>query len=328
MDLNQIKLFVQSFYNINASKQTIFLFGKWYKIHEEQIENSNVLEEIWENTPAQVSTHTMEDYSKIIKKINKSKTPNSFSLYKTVASYAAVIIFSVLVSIFLTYKLSTPAALDYTQFSVAYGKSEKIKLEDGTIVTVNAGSTLIYPKKFSAKRREVYLSGEANFDVAKNPEKPFVVKTKHIDVMALGTRFCVQCYPGSNFTKATLVEGSIKIDVATDITKSYILKPNEQLAYSHLSNKVDVVEVDASKIASWEDGYLVFQGATFDEIAQTIERKYNVLINYDGLNLDQHTYYVRFDPDETIDDVMKILTLLINKSDYKIKGSNIFFYVK
>jgi ferric-dicitrate binding protein FerR (iron transport regulator) len=328
MDLNQIKLFVQSFYNTTASKRTTFLFWKWYKIHEEQIENSNVLEEIWDNTPNQVSTNTMEDYSKIIKRINKTKTPSRFSLYKTVASYAAIIIFSVLTSVFLTHKLTAPAALDYTQFSVEYGKSKKIKLEDGTVVTVNAGSTLIYPKKFSAKQREVYLSGEANFNVAKNPEKPFVVKTKHIDVTALGTRFCVQCYPGSNFTKATLVEGSIKIDVDTDTSKSYILKPNEQLSYSHLNNAVDVLGVDASKIASWEDGYLVFQGANFDEIAQTIERKYNVLINYDGLNLDQHTYYVRFDPNETIDDVMKILTLLINNSDYKIQGTTIFFYVK
>jgi len=328
MDFNQVKFFVRSFYNTNASKRTVFLFGKWYKIHEEQIDNSKILEEIWEDTPAQVNTQTMEDYSKIIKKINKTKTPRRFSLYKTVASYAAIVVFSVLTSVFLTNKLASPATLDYTQFSVAYGKSEKLKLEDGTTVTVNAGSTLIYPKKFSSKKREVYLSGEANFDVAKNPEKPFVVKTKHVDVMALGTRFCVQCYPSSKFTKATLVEGSVKVDVAADNSKSYILKPNQQLTYAQDNHKVDVIGVDAHKIASWEDGYLVFQGATFDEIAQTIERKYNVLINYDGLNLDQHTYYVRFDPDETIDDVMKILTLLINKSNYRIKGSTIFFYVK
>jgi ferric-dicitrate binding protein FerR (iron transport regulator) len=332
MESDKIKNIVQTFFGKDVSKKTLYLFGKWFRLNENAAEKDLAMEEIWENTSATITNETLDDLSKIKAKINPKKInpkhESKFSPVKVFFSYAAAIALIIISSVYVTYKIAIPAPLEYTQLSVYYGESRKITLADGTIAAVNAGSTLIYPKDFTGNTRTVFLTGEANFSVAKNPDKPFIVKTKYMDIKALGTKFCVQSYPNAIYTKATLIEGSIKVDMQSEKNKSYLLKPNDQLTYSHSSNEISINTVDANKTASWEDGYLIFQGATFDEIAQTLERKYNVVINYDGKKLNQQSYFVKFNPDETIDDAINILAILIGKSSYKKENSTIYFYTK
>lgn len=323
----RIKNIIQIFFDKDVSKKTLYLFGKWFRLEENTPEKDLAMEELWENAPSTISKETLDDFSKIKTKIN-FKEKKRYSLTRVAISYAAAIALIIGSSVYLTYKIAVPAPLEYTQLSVSYGESKKITLSDGSMVAVNAGSTLIYPKNFTTDTRTVFLTGEANFSVAKNPHKPFIVRTKYIDIKALGTKFCVQSYPNAQYTKATLIEGSVKIDMEENKDKSFILKPNNQLVYSNTDDKISIIDVDANKIASWEDGYLIFQGATFDEIAQTLERKYNVAINYDGKKLSQQSYYVKFNPDETIEDAMNVLTILIDKSSYKKENSTIYFYTK
>lgn len=327
MESGKIKKIIQTFFDKNVSKETLRLFGKWFRLDVDIAEKDSAMEEIWENSPSEITKETLDDFYKIKSKINVRQKRKP-SLKKTALSYAAAIALIIISTVYLTYKIAVPAPLEYTQLSVSYGESKKIILSDGSIVAVNAGSILIYPKKFTADTRTVFLTGEANFSVAKNPYKPFIVKTKYIDIKALGTKFCVQSYPGAPYTKTTLIEGSVKVDMEQKSNKSYVLRPNDQLIYSHLDDKVSVIAVDAQKIASWENGYLIFQGATFDEIARTLERKYNVTINYDGQKLNQQSYFVKFNPNETIGDAMDVLTILINKSSYKKENSTIYFYTK
>jgi len=327
MESSKIKNIIQTFFDKDVSKKTLHIFGKWFRLDEDIAEKDLAMEEIWENTPSAISKETLDDFSKIKTEIS-FKQKRRHSLTRVAISYAAAIALIIASTVYLTYKIAVPAPLEYTQLSVSYGESKRITLSDGSMVAVNAGSTLIYPKDFTGDTRTVFLTGEANFSVAKNPDKPFIVKTKHIDIRALGTKFCVQSYPSARYTKATLIEGSVKVDMEENKDKSYILKPNDQLVYSNADNKISVINVDAVKVASWENGYLIFQGATFDEIAQTLERKYNVAINYDGKKLNQQSYFVKFNPDETIEDAMNVLTILISKSSYKKENSTIYFFTK
>lgn len=324
-----IRNIIRSFFEKDASKNTQFLFRKWFRLNEHQAEKEKFMEELWENSPSVVSAETLEDFSEIKALISVEKPAKpGYLLFRRILSYAAVIAIIIASSVYLTYRFAIPAPLEYTQLSVAYGECQKVTLSDGSVVTVNAGSTLIYPDNFTADTRTVFLTGEANFSVAKNPDKPFIVKTKYLNVRALGTKFNVQSYPNADYTKATLVEGSVKVNMEMDKNKSYTLKPNNQLTYSHKNNEIAIADVDAAKLASWEDGYLIFQDVTFDEIAQTLERKYNIVINYDGRRLSQQSYYVKFNPNESIEEVMNILCLLINKSSYKMDGSTVYFYTK
>lgn len=331
MQNNETKNTIRFFFENSVSKRTIYLFSRWFRLNDETTEEKDeVMSDIWINSPSTITEQTIEDLARIKNSpsFNENLGETKQLFFKRILIYAASIAFIIAVSVSFSYYILLPKPLEYTQLSVSYGESKKLTLSDGTIVAVNAGSTLIYPKNFTANTRTVFLSGEANFQVAKNKHKPFIVKTKHIDVKALGTKFTIQCYPNDKTTKATLVEGSVQVNTEQNYDKSYLLKPNNQLVYSTLDNTVSIIDVDAQKLATWEDGYLIFQGASFDDIAQTIERKYNVVINYDAGKLNQQSYYVKFNPDESLKDVMEILTILINKSSYKINNSTVYFYTK
>lgn len=325
MSNGDIKNTVQTFFEKTVSERTLSLFARWFRLDKNQVEKDKVMKSLWESSPSLASEQTWNDLARIESCIGDK--PKKKSIFLLIAPYAAIFILLIASTVYITYKVAVPVPLEYTQISVAYGESKRITLSDGTMVSVNAGSTLIYPEKFTADTRTVFLMGEANFSVTKNPKKPFIVKTQHIDIKALGTKFYVQSYPNTQFTKATLIEGSIRVDINSAKNEVYVLKPDNQLIYSHENSKVSVIDVDAERLASWEDGYLIFQGAGFDEIAQTLERKYNVEINYDR-KINEQAYYVKFNPDESLQDAMDILTVLIDKSKYKIESSKVYFYFR
>lgn len=209
------------------------------------------------------------------------------------------------------------------EFYVPYGDQQQLILPDGSVVWVNAGSILIYPSEFTAETRTVYLSGEACFEVTKNPDQPFIVSTQHLDVQVLGTVFSVDAYPGATETKATLEEGSVQVDMKSADLPSSVLKPNEQLVYSHLTHTVSINMVDAGQVSAWKDGYLIFRNAGFEEVVTALERKYNVTINYSAEKYKGRTYYVKFNPDESIEDALVILKHLISDFRYQITGKTI-----
>ena len=329
MESSSITNIIRTFFEKDVSKNTQFLFRRWFRLDEYQAEKEKSMEKLWDDSPSVISAQTMDDFAKIKSLISDEMPAKSvYPLYKRIFNYAAVITIIIASSVYITSQLAEPAQLEYTQLSVCNGKSVKITLSDGSIVTVNAGSTLIYPKSFLAKTRTVFLIGEANFSVAKNPNQPFIVKTMYLDVRALGTKFNVQSYPNADYTKATLIEGSVKVDMEMNKNISNILKPNDQLTYSHKDGTITIDQVDAEKIASWEKGYLIFQGVTFEEIATTLERKYNVEINYDSKKLKHQSYYVKFNPNESLKDVLNVLCQLTGDVNYEIKDSRVYFYTR
>jgi len=322
-----IKTQIQKFFEQNYSKNTQLKFRQWFLLNKNHAEADEAMQALWDESPSVVTNNTWEDLAKMQKRIADEQPQfNRIHLpFRQIAKYAAVIMLVVISSV-TTYYITKSSSLEFAEFSVPYGECQKMQLADGTSVWLNAGSTLIYPKKFSTDTRTVYLCGEANFSVVKNPKKPFIVKTKHIDVQALGTKFNVQSYPDMTFTTATLVEGSVRVNTDSKTVSGYILKPNDQLIYSNQNHNVSIVQVDAAKVSSWEKGYLIFQGATFEDIVSTLERKYNVRINYDIDKYKGRTYFLKFNPSESVKQVVSVLCQLANRANYKINNSTIYIY--
>ena len=131
----------------------------------------------------------------------------------------------------LTWKLADRPEPEYAFVSTEYGERTSLTLADGTVVALNAGSSIVFPEQFTGEDRTVFLTGEANFDVAKDEKMRFIVKTKNMDITALGTKFCVEAYPDDHVTRATLVEGRVKVDVTADSTRTYFLEPDMQLSF-------------------------------------------------------------------------------------------------
>lgn len=279
-----------------------------------------------EKYPVDMNTVTVREFVRIGKRIEAYESRRR--RWKAAAyalGVAASLSVVALVTFSLTRKEFSISPLDRTCNLVAdYAHKSSITLQDGTVVTLNAGSSLLYPESFSATNRIVYLNGEGNFTVAKDPSRPFIVKTSYMDVQALGTTFCVHSFPGER-VRTTLKEGKVRVSIPSKDGKSYILDPDMQLIYSPSDLSVSMARVDAGRILDWENGTRSFVNASFGEIVSSLERNYGVSISYSSDGLGQKSFNVRFLPDESLDDALDILSLLIPGSRYRKDGNRIYF---
>lgn len=291
------------------------------------IEKRFPLEEIWNESAGKATSRTFRELARLRERIDaaeksRRRLRSVFSACAVAASLAVV----AMTTFFITRKAYSTSPLESTVNLVAeYGQTKSITLEDGTRVSLNAGSTLLYPKSFSGSSRIVYLTGEGNFNVARDPSRPFIVKSAHMDVQALGTCFCVHSYAGENTVRTTLKEGRVKVDVPAAGDEAYYLEPGMQIVYSLADNNVTLARVDAEKVLSWEDGYLSFTNATFPYIVSVLERRFNVSISYDSQKINHNSINVRFRPEESLEDDLEVLTLLIPGSRYTVDGDRVYF---
>ena len=286
------------------------------------------IEKIWNESGGEINPRTFRELLRLSKRIDAAEARsrrrrNIISAFAIAASLAIV----ASVTFTLTRKEYSVSPLDCTGNLVAdYGQISSVTLEDGTLVHLNSGSTLLYPESFNDGSRIVYLTGEGNFDVAKDPSRPFIVKTAHMDVQALGTSFCVRSFAGEHTVRTTLKEGKVKVDVPSADGQSYILDPGMQLIFAPSEKTVSFAMVDAEKVMSWENGYLTFSNATFPEIATALERRFNVSISYSSDNIRKNSLNVRFVPEDTLEDALGVLTILIPGSKYRIEGNRVYYH--
>jgi transmembrane sensor len=165
---------------------------------------------------------------------------------------------------------------------IPYGSRSTITLADGSKVWLNAGSKLVYPSKFVDKRREVYLVGEAFFDIEKNDKQPFVVKSLNVAIEVLGTRFNVSAYPEDNSIQTVLVEGSVNVNLANAgiFEKGITLIPGQMALVNKKTEKTMVYDVDPDYYTLWMDGLIQFENTDLNRVIKKLERYYNIDFAY------------------------------------------------
>ncbi len=286
-----------------------------------------VLYDIWDDEDKKSAGLVPEDREMLLNQIHhhislneggKIFFPKKF--FSNVLKFAAVLVIGLVTGILISI-LQKPETVYYTSIAPK-GSVSQMVLPDSTLVFLNSGSSLKYSINGKKKFREVFLSGEAWFDVAKNKKKPFLVHTTYYNVIVTGTQFNVKAYPGDNEIVTTLEEGSVKV-VSSDKFKmdSRILKPGEQLLYDREENFLKINTVRTRMFTSWKDNKLIFINMSLKELIVLLERKYGVDIEVDwNVILDYH--YDGTIHNETILDVLDILkeTLPV---DYNIEGQKI-----
>lgn len=166
----------------------------------------------------------------------------------------------------------------YNQLAVQRGGEYSITLTDGTVVWMNSDSKLKYPMQFTGQQRRVFLVGEAYFEVAPDPERPFVVVTNCQEIEVLGTKFNVCAYP-NEMTVTTLVEGSVNLSNSVTLEECRLV-PGEQAVIDPVTNEMTVSQVNAGDIIAWTQGMFVFNDNTLDQVMQKLERWYDLPVNY------------------------------------------------
>lgn len=218
-----------------------------------------------------------------------------------------------------------PEKLVYNTIKIPYGKKFRLQLSDGTMVHLNAGTTLKYPIKFIAgENRQVFLDGEAFFDVAKDKKHPFIVNADELNVRVLGTHFNVSNYPEDAATDVVLVEGSVGMYQSNeefDALKNTILKPGFKGSFNKENAKISTKAVITDIYTSWINGGLTFRNMTFKNIITKLERRYNVTIVNKNEKLANEKFNASFS-DESIDKVMSYFND-IHGINYTIKNDQI-----
>ena len=184
----------------------------------------------------------------------------------------------------------TPSAaseISYHEIHVNKGGTpSSITLADGTNVQLTVASSLRYPTNFSAVNREVFLDGEARFDVERNDEKPFIVHLQHQTITVHGTSFNVEAYQDESSHTITLLSGSVSLETNNhegELISQLFLKPGQKASFDIASEAIAVEQVDLAVANSWVPGEYKFKDETLEQIVKRLEKYYDVNI---GLNDD------------------------------------------
>jgi transmembrane sensor len=204
------------------------------------------------------------------------------------------------------------------------GKRSVLTLEDGTRVWLNADSRIAYRTDFTkGKTREVFLEGEAFFDVTENKTKPFIVNTASIAVKVLGTAFNVKSFGKDATVETTLVRGKVQIDTRTN-DNDIILMPNQQAVFVKESRQVTVEnQIEAQAYASWKSGKLYFRDEPFSVIVEELERWYDVKIHIEGTHSLTCGFSGQID-NKPIEEVLELFKATGPSLNYRIEGNEVF----
>ena len=231
------------------------------------------------------------------------------------------------------------AVLETSKVMVPLGSKSQVKLPDGSLVTLNAGSNLHYHASFGQGTREVWLEGEGYFKVVKNAAIPFVVKARDVTIKAFGTEFNVKAYPEEKIVQTTLVNGLVTVQQATtsDNTQEITLKPKQTVtiyekaetteaaqgesvtpptaitpAPVHTAEKVTMEKLELKNniktelYTSWKDPRWVIESESLSDLATKLERRYDVQIVIADEALKQYPFNGTL-TDETLEQVLDIM---------------------
>lgn len=250
-------------------------------------------------------THTIEMFK---------RRANTYRVWLAAATVALLIAMSGCLYMMLETDPSFIVTSNHT------GIVQDISLPDGTVIKLNNRSKLIYPEHFSGDHREVFLEGEAYFDVAHDKKHPFIVRAGELNIKVLGTKFTVNAASLLSHITATLLEGSIDV---RDHKSHLLMKPNQQMTYDINSGKMSLKEINNPKREiRWTQNVWVLSDTPLLDICQRLEQQYNVKFIITNDKLIGKSFTGEFYTDESIESILKILQISTSFK-YERKGKNI-----
>jgi transmembrane sensor len=331
----------------------------WIRIDKANKKYFDEFCEIWVTVRASQKSsgyNVQSGFWKFRQKIRRDRTISARpgkAEFLRITRYAAVFIIAFSLSGLLFYytgknHASVPRQ-SLNELTVPLGSNARITLIDGSVVTLNAGSKLKFDDLFGVEERVVYLEGEGYFNVSKDDNKPFIVKTPFLNVTALGTEFNVKAYALDRTIEATLVNGSIQIEPVTENSHGEItvLKPNQKLTFykgnsmiideteaANPNSKHEIEPVKVNKpsviprlvkenvnvepVVSWKENRWIFEQQSLEQIAIDLERKFDVQINFESERLKKYRFTGTIIA-EPIEQVLELMSISAPIS-FKLKG--------
>lgn len=213
-------------------------------------------------------------YTRIEKRI-------SFNRVRKLSLWVAAVLLPFLLLIGFGWYLNTRTSLfegtTYTEVYIPKGEDARLFFQDGTEVYLNADTRIRYPERFDLFKREVWLEGEAYFNVTSNNKRPFVVHTQNTAVKVTGTSFNINSYRENDKIRVVLDEGKVAFETEQS---SYAMLPGQQIEYDKITGKITLQNLmHPSNLSLWKNKVLYFYDSPLSEVLNVLERRYNVQFN-------------------------------------------------
>lgn len=327
---SNIDKYLSNYLSGELSEGELAEIEQWLAADELNREQLDSLKAIWQTDfgyPDMVNSE--EQRHELWERLQRNGTINTNSSgrhsgFIKFLKYAAVFIFFLGVS-YVIWQSSrnqppTSVAVTFIERTNPLGQKSKIQLPDGSLVWLNAGSKLAYSSDYNKESRQVQLTGEAYFDVAKNPNLPFEVLTDELMITALGTSFNVEAFV-SGQEEVALNTGKVKVECLNEhgsCPPSY-LNPGQLASFNKSIGSIKLSTFEGLDPFGWKDGRIVFNYASFKEVLETLSRWYNVEFEVDGSLNQEWNYSTTFD-NEVLENVLLSLKFS-EKIDFQINGS-------
>lgn len=209
-----------------------------------------------------------------------------------------------------------PQQVVYNTLTTPAGGQFRLTLPDGSRVWLNAASSITFPTAFTGKDRMVELKGEAYLEISQNPQQPFKVKVRDMEVSVLGTHFNINAYPDETGVRTTLLEGSVRVN---NDGQSYMLRPGQQ-AQLQPNGQFSLHNVDTEDITAWKDGQFTFNDADIHTVMRQVARWYGAEVVYQGAVT--HHFMGTIPRDVPVSRVLKMLELT-GRVSFVVEGNKI-----
>lgn len=300
----------------NADADVKIQVESWISEHPDNEKSFILFEKIYQNQKIQqrILTRDANAAFKSVMQRSKMKSRRVFLQRVSVAASILVLLSSLGLYFFGKEKLPESAVVVVTAPANA---QTKVYLPDGTEVFLNRGSNITYPAVFSEKQRDVVLNGEAFFNVAHNPEKPFVLsnKSEQYKIKVLGTAFNVQAHERGEVIQTTLVSGSIELCIAALGSKN-ILTPSQRATYTIGAQQLQIADVDTDRDLDWIYNRLVFRNTPMPVVLDRLAAFYNVRFDVQSKKVETYTFTGTFE-DKSLYQVLDYIKIA-SKLNYKI----------
>lgn len=290
---NHIDIFIGKTISGNAKPEEIKELEQWNNAAEENQHLFEKSKKAWKKGDKYIAEITLQkdklkleaDYNRYLaEKIGKMNRRSNF------LKIAAVMSFPIALAIgwYLFGTSEKPVQLTEQLYEISSPKGHisKIKLPDGTEVWVNTNSSVSYDAAaFGSNNREIYLKGEAYFEVTSNEENPFMVHTPHATVKVTGTAFNVNAYPTSSLFETVLANGKIELQIKSGNSEILNVEPNQRVIFNSLNKNLDIEQVEAEMFTAWRNGEIIFKDATLNDLIKELERIYDIEFHTQPANL-------------------------------------------
>lgn len=274
-----------------ASQEDLQVLKDWASQDEANLNSMEALKKVWsESTAEPILVNVDEKVNEIWQRGILDKPKKTLATNHIIRYAAVILLLMSFTSVIFYFSQQEKMRLEnlpaeipsYVIRENKAGQKTKIFLPDGSVAFLNSSSSIKYLSGFIGDERRVVLEGEAFFEVAKDETKPFIVESRTIETIALGTAFNINAFDDSDVIRVSLVDGEVRVNQIGNNAETVILNPGYEVIVEPNSQSFLEMPFKTDDVLGWKEGKLVFKQATFYEVSQKLERWYGVQIKIRG----------------------------------------------